>query len=108
MLVLQHNFHKFVLQLLACFAMQCNGTSVFFQILTMFLQPAPPPPRIAPAPNAVPPPLIPPAPNAVPPPRIPRRAVDLLERRKYVGEEKTRLASQIDCYGYTYGRNNIE
>ena len=61
-----------------------------------FLYPAPPPPRILPAPIAAPPPL------------NPRRPVDLLERRKFVGEERTRLASQIDCYGYTYGKNNLQ
>ena len=37
------------------------------------------------------------------PPFNQQRAVSLLPRRKYVGELKTRLAAQIDCYGYTYG-----
>ena len=58
-----------------------------------FVYPAPPLPRNLPAPIAA---------------ATPRRPVDLLERRKYVGEEKTRLASQTDCYGYTWGKNNLQ
>ena len=56
-----------------------------------FVYPAPPLPRNLPAPIAA---------------AIPRRPVDL--RRKYVGEEKTRLASQTDCYGFTWGKNNLQ
>ena len=92
---------------LACFAMACMafsysdvllGWHMYFSDFTKtkmqedFLLPPPPPPHNLPA----------------PPPLNPRRPINLLERPKYVGEEKTRRAAQSDCYGYTYGRNNLQ
>ena len=66
-----------------------------------------PPPRIGPAPAPVPAPHNLPL-RAVPPPCLPRRAINLIGRPKQVGEEKTVRASQIDCYGYTWGGNKLE
>ena len=88
---------------LACFAMACMafsysdvflGWHMYFSDFTKtkmqddFLLSPPPPPHNLPL--------------------NPRHPINLLERPKYVGEQKTRLASQADCYGYTYGRNNFQ
>ena len=34
-----------------------------------------------------------------------RRPVSLLPRETHVGDQKTRLATQADSYGYTYGKH---
>ena len=90
---------------LACFAMACMafsysdvllGWHMYFSDFTKtkmqddFLLPPPPPPHNLPA----------------PPPLNPRRPINLLERPKYVGEQKTRLASQADCYGDTWDNSD--
>ena len=43
------------------------------------------------------------------PPKKQRRPINLVQRPPTVGEnQKTRLASQRDCYGYTYGSKIVQ